>query len=97
MISESSRYAACPLYVDGLDEFIGNRSRMDAPSQPDDIFHVVEAGDRIDLLSCRYLGDPTLWWVICDYNDVFFPLDLELGMVLRIPSIEHLQMHVLSV
>ncbi len=97
MIGESSRYAGCVLYVDGSDEFIGARSRIDAPSQPDDIFHVVQDGDRIDLLAYRYLGDPTHWWVICDYNDILFPLDLELGIVLRIPSLEHLEMNVLSV
>lgn len=92
MIGESSRYAGCVLYIDGTDEFIGNRSRIDNASQPDDIFHVVQAGDRIDLLAYRYLGDSTLWWVICDYNDIFFPLELEHGMVLRIPSVEHVEM-----
>ena len=97
MIGESSRYAGCVLYVDGSDEFIGSRSRIDTASQPDDVFHVVQAGDRIDLLAYRYLGDPTLWWVICDYNDIFFPLDVELGAVFRIPSMDHLEMRVLSV
>jgi nucleoid-associated protein YgaU len=92
MIGESSRYAGCVLYVDGSDEFIGARSRIETASQSDDVFHVVQAGDRIDLLAYRYLGDPTLWWVICDYNDIFFPLDLELGAVLRIPSVEHVEM-----
>ncbi|MHB1000748.1 MAG: LysM peptidoglycan-binding domain-containing protein [Armatimonadota bacterium] len=96
MIGESSRYAGCVLYIDGTDEFIGNRSRIDNSSQPDDVFHVVQAGDRVDILAYRYLGDPTLWWVICDYNDIFFPLDLELGMVLRIPSVERVAMELLE-
>ena len=94
MISESSRYAGCVLYVDGADEFIGERSRIDTPSEPDDVFHVLQDGDRIDLLAYRYLGDPTLWWVICDYNDIFLPFDLELGAVLRIPSVEHIEMSI---
>mgnify|MGYP005851564059 CR=1 FL=1 len=96
MIGESSRYAGCLLYVDGSEEFIGARSRIDTTPQPDDLFHVVESGDRIDLLAYRYLGDPTLWWVICDYNDLFFPLDLELGIALRIPSMEHLERRIRS-
>ena len=95
MITESSRYAGCVLYVDGNDEFIGNRSRIDTSSQPDDRYHVVQSGDRIDLLAYRYLGDPTLWWVICDYNDIFCPLDLELGTTLRIPSVEYVKMSML--
>jgi len=94
MISESSRYANCVLYVDGSDEFIGARERIDTSSQADDIFHTVQAGDRIDLLAYQYLGDATLWWVICDYNDLFFPLELEIGMVLRIPSMEYVMMRV---
>ena len=97
MIGESSRYAGCVLYVDGSDEFIGSRSRIDTASQPDDIFHVVQDSDRIDLLAYRYLGDATLWWVICDYNDIFFPLELGLGMVLRIPSMDYLAMRMLWV
>ena len=34
------------------------------------------------------------WWIIADYNDLFFPLELETGAVLRIPSVEHVQMRV---
>ena len=97
MIGELSRYANCVLFVDGIDEYIGNRSRIDASPQSDDIYHIVQTGDRIDLLAYRYLGDPSLWWVICDYNDIFFPLELAVGTALRIPSVEHVQMSVLSV
>ena len=94
MIGESSRYSGCVLYVDGIDEFIGSRVQIDTSPQPDDLFHVVQDTDRIDLLAYRYLGDPTLWWVICDYNDIFFALDLEFGVVLRIPSLEHVEMSI---
>jgi len=93
MIGESSRYATCTLYVDDGTEFIGGRTRIDTTPESDDVFHIVQAGDRIDLLAYRHLGDPTLWWIICDYNDIFFPLDLEVGTVLRVPSIEHVQMN----
>jgi len=30
--------------------------------------------------------------MICDYNDVFFPLELEAETVLRVPSDEHVEM-----
>ena len=92
MIGESSRYSGCVLYIDGADEFIGSRLQIDTSPQQDDLFHVVQDTDRIDLLAYRYLGDPTLWWVICDYNDILLPLDLEFGVVLRIPSIDHVEM-----
>lgn len=96
MIGADSRYAACVLYVDGNQEFIGSRQRIDATPRPDDVFHTVVEGDRIDLIAYRYLGRAELWWVICDCNDIGFPLELEVGAVLRIPSAEHLQMQILA-
>ena len=60
MIGESSRYANCALYVDDSIEFTGGRTRIDTTPQHDDVFYVVGAGDRIDLLTYRYLGDLTL-------------------------------------
>ena len=96
MIGPDSRYAGCVIYVDGQEEFLGTRSQIDTSPQPDDVFHTVAEGDRVDLIAYRYLGNAVLWWIICDYNDIFFPLELKLGMVLRIPSIEHVQMHIIA-
>jgi len=96
MIGPDSRYTICVLYIDGKEEFLGTRPSIDTTPQPDDTFHTVVDGDRIDLISYRYLGSAGLWWVICDYNDIFFPLEIELGVTLRIPSVEHVQMHLLG-
>ena len=96
MIGVDSRYAACVLYVDGNQEFIGTRQRIDATPRPDDVFHTVVEGDRIDLIAYRYLGRAELWWVICDYNEIFFPLELPLGQVLRIPLADHVEMRLLG-
>lgn len=96
MIGPDSRYATCVLYVDGKEEFLGTRPLIDTSPRFDDTFHTVVEGDRIDLIAYRYLGSVGLWWIICDYNDIFFPLGLEPGSVLRIPSVEYVQMHVLD-
>ncbi len=96
MIGADSRYATCVLYVDGDQEFIGTRQQIDTSPRPDDVFHTVVEGDRIDLIAYRYLGRAELWWIICDYNDIFFPLELPVGQVLRIPSSDHVQMHLLG-
>ncbi len=96
MIGPDSRYATCVLYVDGQEEFLGTRPRIDTSPQSDDVFHTVVEGDRIDLIAYRYLGRADLWWVICDYNGIFFPLELEAGMVLGVPSPECVQMHLLA-
>lgn len=96
MIGPDSRYADCVLYVDESDEFVGARERIDTTPQPDDVFHTVQEGDRIDLIAVHYLGNAELWWIICDYNDIFFPLQIAAGTVLRIPSVEHVQMRLLG-
>lgn len=35
--------------------------------------HIVAAGDRIDNLAARYLGDPLQYWRICDANRAMRP------------------------
>ncbi len=47
--------------------------------------HTVAQGERLDHLTARYLGDPTLFWRVCDANGVLQPAELEeLGRVVRI-------------
>jgi nucleoid-associated protein YgaU len=96
MIGGDSRYAGCILYRDSTGEYLGRRERIDTTPKYDDRLHTVVEGDRIDLLAHRYLGDARLWWIICDYNDIFFPLELQPGTDLRIPSIENIQMRILG-
>jgi hypothetical protein len=45
------------------------------------------AGDRIDNISARTLGDPEQFWRICDANDGMYPPDLTFypGTVLIVP------------
>lgn len=38
--------------------------------------HTVRNVDRLDLLAATYLGDPLLFWVICDANGAVRPDDL---------------------
>ena len=96
MIDDRSRYRDCILYQDGDTQFLGARSRIDVAPQPDDRLHLVVDGDRIDQLAYRYLGDPTLWWGICDFNDIAFPLELTVGATLRIPSLERVMLSLLD-
>ncbi len=96
MIGRRSRYANSVLFTAPGEEFLGARERVDTTPRPDDRFHTVVAGDRVDSLAARYLGRSELWWILCDYNDIFFPLELELGAVLRIPSVEHVNMRLMG-
>jgi hypothetical protein len=48
--------------------------------------HTVGQVDRLDVIAAQYLGDPELFWRICDANGALRPEDLLLpvGRVLRI-------------
>ena len=47
----------------------------------------VVAGDRIDLVTSRTLGNPEQFWKVCDANNAMYPLDLTVqpGRELIIP------------
>jgi len=35
--------------------------------------HTVRQGDRLDLIAAKYLGDPLLYWLLCDSNGALDP------------------------
>ena len=94
-VPAASRQQFARLYQEGDKQFWGGRTKIDTSPRPDDRFHTVVEGDRIELLAHKYLGDVNLWWVIADYNDLFFCQELKIGARLRIPSSERVQMDVL--
>jgi hypothetical protein len=50
--------------------------------------HSVRQGDRLDLIAAKYLGDPLVFWIICDANGAIRPHDLvaQSGRVLAITT-----------
>ncbi|HEY7814966.1 MAG TPA: LysM domain-containing protein [Nakamurella sp.] len=47
--------------------------------------HRVAAGERLDVVTARYVGDPLQFWRLCDANDVLRPESLEVaGLVIAI-------------
>ncbi len=38
--------------------------------------HTVRQGDRLDLLAGKYLGDPVIYWLLCDANGAIRPEQL---------------------
>ena len=49
--------------------------------------YVVVEGDRLDNLAARFLGDPLLFWMICDANGATDPDELtaQVGRTIQIP------------
>lgn len=68
-------------------EFIKNTSF--SVSELELVSHIWKEGDRIYKLAEKYYNDPSLWWVICQYNEkpteshfkigdkIFIPLQIE--------------------
>lgn len=50
--------------------------------------HTVRQGDRLDLIAAKYLGDPLIFWLICDANGAIEPEELVAtpGTVLNITT-----------
>lgn len=38
--------------------------------------HLVQAGERLDTIAATELGDPLVFWRLCDANDISRPEDL---------------------
>lgn len=86
----TSRYhgiATTTLEKDGEEVVYLTRRWVPAPEDLDEIQrHSVQQGDRLDLLAYHYLGDPELFWRLCDANRALAPQELteEAGRTLRI-------------
>ncbi|MGC2403628.1 MAG: LysM peptidoglycan-binding domain-containing protein [Acidobacteriaceae bacterium] len=56
-----------------------------APNYATVATHTVVQGDRLDLIAAKYLGDPLMYWLICDANGALRPSDLlVVGTVINI-------------
>jgi hypothetical protein len=50
--------------------------------------YTVRQGDRLDLIAAKYLGDPLIFWLLCDANGAIRPDELvaTAGNVLQITT-----------
>jgi len=57
------------------------------PMKATDLYVFSREGDRLDLLSNEFYGDPRYWWVIADANHIGKgSFAVEPGLQLRIPK-----------
>jgi hypothetical protein len=85
MFDPKSRYAGLPTTTinvidpDGQTRevrYVTRRFLPDPQSMTTLIEHTVAQGDRLDLIATKYLGDPLVFWRICDANNVLRPEEL---------------------
>ncbi len=81
MFDQTSRYASLPVAQLVLPDgrTVSYATRRILP-QSNTLTVIAQAtlneGERLDLFSARVLGDPLLYWRICDANDAMDPRDL---------------------
>lgn len=70
-----------------------NRNRYKTPTFPKferrstDLYVFSREGDRLDLISQEFYGDPRYWWVIAEANNIGKgSFAVEAGLQLRIPK-----------
>jgi nucleoid-associated protein YgaU len=93
MFTKGSRYEKSRVFVpdaSGQVLFKGVRAR-DLGQATGVVEHVIQNGDRMDLLARNYYNNARLWWRILEANpDICFAGDLELrgleGEILLIPK-----------
>jgi hypothetical protein len=68
---------------------VDQQARKINPQSPDRYkTHVVQEGDRLELIAADEYGDPSLWRTIASFNAIARPRLLVPGMVLQIPPIQ---------
>ena len=92
MFEPTSRYKDCgdAFIVKNDGKIIKYKKRRFIPKEKESQINLFEikivAGDRIDLISSKYLADPEQFWRLCDMNVVMHPLDLtkDVGKTIKI-------------
>ena len=85
MFDASSRYAKVSDETvsvtdpDGTQRTVTYKARRFVPpaaSMTTLVEHTVADGERLDVITARYVGDPTQFWRLCDANTVLRPDEL---------------------
>lgn len=90
MFVPTSRYADIPqakLVTPDGREIVYVRRRFVPKARGGEVTYTVTQGDRLDNITARTLGDPEVFWRICDVNGAMRPDELTevVGRVLWIP------------
>ena len=70
-----------------LSSHIGPRIKalIDAKQLPFEVF-TLSQGQRLDIVSANYYGDPSYWWVIAAASGIGWQCQVPAGTVLKIPQ-----------
>jgi nucleoid-associated protein YgaU len=87
-----SRYASFPYYYHIEDKKFIYGTTAQLSESNGYTLHKVVLHDTLDSLALDYYNNPTLFWLIADFNKIQNPYaKLELGTELKIPSISEIK------
>lgn len=91
-VNPFDRYKNCKILTDTEtgEVLLSTREITKIKLSVDDRYHTVQANEvgRLDLIAYNYYGNPLLWWVIAQANDIYDPFNApEVNTMIRIPSL----------
>lgn len=90
--SRLSRYVNFPYYYNIKDnKYIYGTTRH---LRKDTLYsdYIVKQNDSYDSIALAFYGNPTYYWVICDFNNIQDPFSIPVsGTLLRIPVMSEIQ------
>lgn len=74
------------------ERYLETYNQKFVPEHPRDVYHVVKSNEvgRLDIISNEYYGTPTYWWAIALANEFIDPFILNVGDLIRIPTLTSL-------
>lgn len=83
-----SRYISIPYYYNTEDDKYIYGTAQQLNEDISFALHEVQRGDSLDSLALKYYNNPTLYWIIADFNRIQDPYkELKVGDKIKIPSI----------
>lgn len=87
-----SRYSIFPYYYNTLDKkyMYGTVSSLQASNDYDE--YIPTGGESYDLIALNCYGNPTYYWIICDFNNIIDPFINPIeGSRLKIPKLSNIE------
>lgn len=87
-----SRYATFPFYYHTIDNKYTYGTTNHLKSNTSYQNYTIKQGDTLDKLALQMWNNPTLYWIIADFNRISDPfVNLPVGFILKIPVLSNIE------
>ena len=86
------RYSIVPYYYNVVDNKYMYGTYFPLQKSNDFDEYVVKGGESYDLIALQCYGNPTYFWIICDFNNIMNPFSNPVpGARLKIPLLSNIE------